>query len=225
MPASRLAPIPDKLSSAEGAAVWMQYMTAYGALVMHGKVGPGDFVLVPAASSSVGLAAMEMVKDAGATAIAATRRGNKREALLAAGADHVIATEEEDLPARGREITGGKLARLVFDPVGGPFMEKLLAATAPGGTVFVYGALSSEPTPFPLMQALGKSVRMQGYTLMDVSENPQALETAKRYIVERLEDGRLRPKIARTFPLAQTVEAYRFLASNEQVGKVVITVP
>ncbi len=225
VPVSQLAPIPEKLSSAEGAAVWMQYMTAYGALVMHGKAGKGDFVLITAASSSVGLAAIQIAKAAGAVAIATTRRGDKREALLAAGADFVIATEEEDLPARVGEITGGKLARIVFDPIGGPMMEKLAGAAAHGGTIYLYGVLSPEPTPFPVMLAMGKSLRIQGYTLFDIVADAGEFEAAKRYIVEGLEEGRLFPKVARTFPLEQTVEAYRFLASNQQIGKVVITVP
>ncbi|MGA7352443.1 MAG: alcohol dehydrogenase catalytic domain-containing protein, partial [Acidobacteriaceae bacterium] len=100
VPASVLGGYPEKLSPAEGAAVWMQYLTAWGALVHHGKVTAGDFVLLPAASSSVGLAAIQIVKDAGATAIAATRTSRKKKELLELGADYVIATEEEDLPAR-----------------------------------------------------------------------------------------------------------------------------
>lgn len=225
VPAAMLAAFPAKLSAAEGAAVWMQYLTAYGALVMHGKVGAGDFVLITAASSSVGLAAIQIAKAEGATAIATTRHSNKRDALLAEGADYVIATEEEDLAARVGEITGGKLARVVFDPVAGSFVEKLAEATAPGGTIFVYGLLSMEPTPFPLMQAMGKGLRMQAYTLHEVSRNPAEFERAKQYVRERLEDGRFHPKIAKTFPLDQSVEAYQYLASNQQIGKVVITVP
>ncbi len=225
VPADRLAAFPDRLSAAEGAAVWMQYLTAYGALVMHGKVGTGDFVLITAASSSVGLAAIQIVKAEGGIAIATTRHSDKKQALLDEGADFVIATEEEDLAARVKEITGGKLVRLVFDPVAGPFVEKLAEITAHGGTIFEYGALSMEPTPFPLMPALGKGLRIQGYTLHEVAENPAEFEKAKQYVRDRLNDGRFHPKIAKSFPLDQTVEAYEYLASNQQIGKVVITVP
>ena len=225
VPANMLVPVPEKLSSAEGAAVWMQYLTAYGPLVLHGKVGKGDFVLITAASSSVGLAAIQITKAQGAVSIATTRRGNKRDALLAAGADHVIATKEEDLVARVKEITSGKLARIVFDPVAGKFVETLAEATAPGGTIFEYGSLSMEPTPFPLMQSIGKGLVMRGSTLMSVVADPEVFTTAKQYVIERLEDGRFYPKISKTFPLEQSVEAYQYLASNQQVGKVVITVP
>ncbi len=225
VPANMLAAIPEKLSSAEGAAVWMQYLTAYAPLVLQGKVGEGDFVLITAASSSVGLAAIQIVKAQGAVSIATTRRGNKRDALLAAGANYVIATEEEDLPARVKEITGGKLARIVMDAIAGKFVETLAEATAPGGTIFVYGLLSMEPTPFPVRQAAGKGLMMRWSGISGVVADPQAFATAKQYVVERLEDGRFHPKLAKTFPLEQSVEAYQYLASNEQIGKVVITVP
>lgn len=225
VPASALGEYPPKLSAAEGAAIWMQYLTAYGALVQAGGVKAGDFVSIPAASSSVGLAAIQIVKDQGATAIATTRGSNKRAELLALGADHVIATGEEDYVARVKEITGGKGVRLTFDPVAGPFVEKLAAAAATGGIIFEYGALSPEPTPFPLFTALVNSLSLRGYILLEVTRDPEVLEKAKKYVVDRLADGRFVPKIAKTFPLAQTVEAYQYLESNQQVGKVVITVP
>ncbi len=225
VPVEALGEYPANLTAIQAAAIWMRYMTAYGALVHLGGLKAGDFVSIPAASSSVGLAAIEIVRDAGATAIAVTRTSAKRAELLALGAAHVIASEEEDYGSRVREITGGQGVRLTFDPVAGPFVEKLAAAAAPGGILFVYGALSLAPTPFPLFAALGKGLSMRGYTLLEITLNPKLLEGAKKYIFDRLADGRFVPKIARTFPFAQTVEAYRYLESNQQVGKVVITVP
>ncbi len=225
VPLYSLGEYPAKLSPSQGAAIWMQYTTAYGALVMHAAIGKGDFVLITAASSSVGLAAIEICKAEGATSIATTRTSSKRQELLSFGADAVIASEEEDLPARVKEITGGKLARVVFDPIAGPFVETLAAATAPGGTMYEYGALSMQPTPFPLMAAMGKGISLRGYTLMEVFTDPARLKTAREYVVERLADGRFSPKIAKSFPLDQAADAYQYLASNQQVGKVVITVP
>jgi NADPH:quinone reductase-like Zn-dependent oxidoreductase len=137
----------------------------------------------------------------------------------------VVASEEEDYVARVQEITGGKGARLTFDPVAGPFVEKLAAAAAAGGTVFEYGALSAAPTPFPLFAGIGKGLSIRGYRLREVTGNARLLEVAVKYVFERLADGRFVPKIAKTFPFRETVEAYRYLESNQQVGKVVITVP
>lgn len=225
VPAETLGEYPAKLSPIEGASIWMQYLTAYEPLVKIGAVKPGDFVSIPAASSSVGLAAIQIVKAEGGVSIAATRRSNKRAELLALGADHVIATEEEDYVARVNEITGGKGVRITFDPVAGPFVEKLAEASANGAIIFVYGLLSGQPTPFPLRPAFTKGLTLRGYTLHELRSDPAALAKAKKYVVDRLTDGRFVPKIAKTFPFAQSIQAYQYLESNQQVGKVVITVP
>ena len=221
VPVTALAELPASLSVVEAAAVWMQYATAYGALVYFGKVGPGDFVILPAASSSVGLAAIQIVKAQGGVAIAATRTSAKRAELLALGADHVIATEEEDFAARVAEITGGKGARIVFDPVGGDYVNTLAQATAEEGTIFLYGMLSGKLPTYP-MAAFGKGVALRSYTLHEMVRL-ERLEPMKKYIYDHLADGSFKPKIAKTFPLAETVEAYTYLESNQQVGKVVIT--
>jgi NADPH:quinone reductase-like Zn-dependent oxidoreductase len=224
-PAATLGEYPAKLSPVEGAAVWMQYLTAYGALIAIAHLAKGDFVVIPAASSSVGIAATEIAKVEGAFSIATTRTSDKKAELLSLGADQVIATEEEDIVARVKEITGGKGARVIFDPVAGPFLEKLAEAAAMGGMVFEYGWLSMQPTPFPLFTALGKGLTIRGYSLLEITGNPAKLPAAKKYVYDRLADGRFHPKVARTFPFAQTVEAYKYLESNAQVGKIVITVP
>jgi NADPH:quinone reductase-like Zn-dependent oxidoreductase len=223
VPADALGEYPAKLSAVDAAAIWMQYLTAYGALVTFGNVKPGDFVIITAASSSVGLAAIQIVKEEGAIPIAATRRSNKRAELLALGAAQVIATEEEDIAQKVNEITGGKGARLIFDPIAGPGVEKLVDAAAYHGILFVYGGLSGEPTPFP-RNAFLKGLSVRAYTLHELRHDPELLKTAKQYVFDRLADGRFHPKIAKTFPLAQSVEAYQYLESNQQVGKVVITV-
>ncbi len=223
-PIHALAEYPANISPAEAAASWMQYVTAYGALIEVGKLAQGDYVLITAASSSVGLAAIQLAKAEGAISIATTRTSQKKNELLELGADHVIVTEEEDLVARVLEITGGKGARLIFDPIAGPLLEQLAAAAAHSGIIFEYGFLSGAATPFPLLPVLVKAVSIRGYMLMEVTTVPEKLAAAKKYVFDRLKDGRFRPKIARTFPLAQIVEAYQYLESNVQVGKVVITV-
>jgi NADPH:quinone reductase-like Zn-dependent oxidoreductase len=224
-PFSALGEYPEKLSPVEGAAIWMQYLTAYGGLIAVAHLSQGDFVVIPAASSSVGIAAIEIAKAERAVSIATTRKSTKKAELLSLGADHVIATEEEDTVARAKEITGGKGARVIFDPVAGPFLQTLAEAAAVGGIVIEYGGLSMQPTPFPLQTALRKALTVRGYVLMEVTRDPEKLAKAKTYVFDRLEDGRFRPKIAKVFPFAQTVEAYQYLESNAQVGKVVITIP
>jgi NADPH:quinone reductase-like Zn-dependent oxidoreductase len=102
-PVAALGDYPAKLSPAEGAAVWMQYLTAYGALIAIAHLAKGDFVVIPAASSSVGIAATQIAKAEVAISIATTRKSNKKAELLSLGADHVITTEEEDIVARVQE--------------------------------------------------------------------------------------------------------------------------
>jgi NADPH:quinone reductase-like Zn-dependent oxidoreductase len=224
VPASLLGEYPTRLSPIEAAAIWMQYVTAYGALVTFGNLKADDFVVIPAASSSVGLAAIQITKAEGATAIATTRTATKRAELLSLGADHVIVTDEEDLVQRVKQITSGAGARLIFDPVAGPFVEKLAEAAAPEGMIFEYGLLSMQPTPFPLLTALPKGITIRGYTLFEIVRDPKRLQVAKKYIFDGLQNGQLQPKIAKTFPLAQVVQAYQYLESNAQIGKVVVTV-
>lgn len=224
VPAYALAAYPEKLSAVEATSIWMQYLTAYGALVHYAHITTGDFVLITAASSSVGLAAIEIAKAEGAVSIATTRTSQKKAELLALGADHVIPTDEEDLVGRVNQITGGKGARVIFDPVAGPGIEKLAQAAAHGGTIFEYGALAAQSTPFPLFAALSKSLKIQGYTLFDIVAVPESRAKAQRYIFERLKQGHFKPRIAKTFPLAQIVEAHRYMESNQQIGKIVVTV-
>lgn len=224
VPAALLVKHPASLGWTEAAAVWMQYVTAWGALIEIAGLGAGDTVIVTAASSSVGLAAIQIAKSVGAVAIATTRSHAKRDALLAAGANHVIATDHEDLPARVREITGGKGARVAFDPVVGAMLPKLAEALAPHGMLFEYGALNLEATPFPLFPVLGKMLTVHGYQYKQIVGDAARLERAKRFILDGLASGALKPVIDRTFTLDRIVDAHRYLESNQQFGKIVVTV-
>ncbi len=224
VPADALAKYPAKLSYEEGTSIWMQYLTAYGALVHFGKIAKGDVVLITAASSSVGLAAIEIAKAEGATSIAVTRTAEKKAELLSLGADHVIVTNDEDLVARVKEITGGKGARLTFDPIGGPILAQLAEAAAYQGIIFEYGALSGDKTPLPLFTALSKSLTFRGYTLFEINAVPELRAAGERYVFEKIESGAFKPRIAKTFPLSEIVEAHRYMESNQQIGKIVVTV-
>ena len=224
VPARHLVKHPENISFGVAAASWMQYVTAWGALIEQAKLSTGDFVIITAASSSVGIAAFQIAKAVGATIIATTRTRAKRQALMEHGADHVVVTDEEDLVARVMELTSGVGARVVFDPVAGPSFIPLTESMAHGGILLVYGALSTEPTPFPLFTVLGKSLTLKGYLNGEITNNEAALARAKAFITKGLSSGQLKPVIARTFPLEQIQEATRFLESNAQIGKVVVNV-
>jgi NADPH:quinone reductase-like Zn-dependent oxidoreductase len=225
VPSDALASLPGNLSFEEGASVWMSYLTAYGALIEHGELQKGQHVLITAASSSVGYSTLQIVRAAGGVSIATTRKPEKAEMLRRGGADHVIVTEKEDLAARVMEITKGQGADLIFDAVAGPAVEALAAAAAQEATIFVYGILSMAPTPFPLMVALPKGLNLRGYTLFEIVSVPERMERAKKYIYDGLKSGALWPVIDRIFrPLESIVEAHRYLESNQQSGKIVVTV-
>jgi NADPH:quinone reductase-like Zn-dependent oxidoreductase len=224
VPAYAVAAYPGNLSPVEGAAIWMQYLTAFGALIEFGQLQKDASVLITAASSSVGLAAIQITKFVGALAIATTRGAGKKSFLMGAGADHVIVTDEEDLVEKAMSITSGKGVNVVFDPVAGPLLEKLADAAAPGARIFEYGALSPAPAAFPLFPALAKGLTVRGYTLFEIVRDPEKLARGKRFVYDGIESGALKPIIDRTFHLESIVEAHRYMESNQQKGKIVVTV-
>jgi NADPH:quinone reductase-like Zn-dependent oxidoreductase len=222
VPARSLLAAPPGLSPVEAASIWMQYLTAMAILeVTHATVG--DHVIIRAASSSVGLAAIQLANWAGATPIAATRRSDKRQALLEHGAAHVIATEESDLVAEVMKITGGKGARIVFDPVGGPYVETLANAMAVDGTLFIYGGLSGQPTMHPHWQAAFKNLSIRGWVASTIWNHAERFARAQDLVLRGLAAGKLKPVIAKNFRLDEIVEAHRYLESNQQMGKIVVT--
>jgi NADPH:quinone reductase-like Zn-dependent oxidoreductase len=224
-PARAVVKHPESLSWEEAAATWMQFVTAWGALIDIAKLSKGDAIVIPAASSSVGLAAIQTALSVGARPIALTRTGKKVAELIEAGATHVIASEEQDLVREILNLTDGKGARVVFDPVGGPDFAKLAQATKTNGIIFLYGLLSSLPAPFPTFEVLGRHLTIRGYELFEVTTDDQQLANAKRFIVDGLASGVLRPRVGKTFPLSQIVEAHRYMEANAQIGKIVVTVP
>ncbi|HET6971193.1 MAG TPA: zinc-dependent alcohol dehydrogenase family protein, partial [Phenylobacterium sp.] len=215
---------PQNLTWEEAAAAWMQYLTAYGALIEVAGLKAGEFVAITAASSSVGLAAIQVARRVGARPIALTRTRQKRQALLDAGAEDVVAFHEEPLVARLAEITGEAGLRVAFDPIGGPLIIDLAEALSHEGLVIEYGALSPDPTPLPLLSVLTKSVAVRGFIYKEIVSHPGRLARAKAFILEGLESRALRPIIDRVFRLDQIVEVHRHLESNAQFGKIVVTV-
>jgi NADPH:quinone reductase-like Zn-dependent oxidoreductase len=215
---------PPSLSFVEAASVWMMFVTAYGALIEDARVTRGDFVVVPAASSSVGLAAIQLTNYAGATSIALTRTSEKRGKLLDAGAAHVIATDEVDRLAEVKRITAGKGARVVFDPVGGPAFAKLISALSFQGTAYVYGALSEEVTSLPLLEMIAKMVTVKAHNIWLTSGDKTRQKAAVDFVLKGFAAGALRPIIDRVFKFDEMAEVHRYLEKNAQFGKIVVTV-
>jgi NADPH:quinone reductase-like Zn-dependent oxidoreductase len=227
VPANALLKQPSGLGTPECASIWMQYLTAYGALVDISNIGAGDAVVITAASSSVGLAAIQIANHAGAVSIAVTRTIAKEAELRKIGAAHVIVTEKQTLETEVLRITGGKGAKVAFDPIGGPIVASLAAAIAFGGWLILYGNLSGQAqnTVFPFGPSAMKGFAMRGYLVFEIIRDPKRFERARLFIEEGLHAGWLKPIIAKTFPFDRIVEAHRYLEGNEQIGKVIVTVP
>lgn len=224
VPARAVVVRPEGMSAVEGATVWMAYMTAYGGLVQVGGLGAGDTVVLTAASSSVALAAIQVANRIGAVPLAVTRGAGKRRALLDHGAADVIVTESEDVVERVRAATGGRGAELVFDAVAGPGVMDLMKATADDGMILLYGMLSGLPTPFPGLDLGMPPIGMRSYTIRETMGREARRRQAEAFVLSGLKTGALRPVVDRTFELADIVEAHRYLESNVQFGKSVITV-
>jgi NADPH:quinone reductase-like Zn-dependent oxidoreductase len=223
-PAVMLVRLPQEQSFEAAAATWMAFLTAYGALVDIAEVRAGDHVVVTAASSSVGLAALQVIRASGATSIAVTRTAQKREALRLAGADHVVVADGADIADEILKITGASGPRVAFDPVGGAMVAPLATAAAVGGVIIGYGALDARPIMIPSTVMLGKRLTLRGYLVHEVVSDPARLEKAKAFVLQGLASGAFRPTIAKTFPFDAIAEAHAYLESNVQVGKLVVTV-
>jgi NADPH:quinone reductase-like Zn-dependent oxidoreductase len=215
---------PESLSFVEAASVWMMFITAYGALVFDAQVKTGDFVIIPAASSSVGLAAIQIANYAGATPIALTRTSEKKRQLLEAGAAHVIVTQEEDMLAEVMRITDGNGARVAFDPVGGPDFTKLIAALTFQGIAYIYGALSEDDTAIPVLEMIRKMPTVKGYSIRLVTGDAERRKVAVEYVTKGLASGALKPVIDRIFKFDDMVEVHRYLENSGQFGKIVVTI-
>lgn len=222
VPARALVHRPPSVDAVTGAAVWMPFLTAYGALTDIGRLRAGDHVVVTAASSSVGLAALQIARRTGAVPIATTNDPGKEQRLLDAGAALTLVPGRDDVTAAILEATGGRGAQMVFDAVAGPGIEDLAAATARDGIVFVHGSLSGQPTPLPGLNDM-RPVFTRPYTVFEITGPAERLDRARQYITSGLDTGAFVPVIDRTFPLGDIVAAHQYLEAGTQVGKIVVT--
>lgn len=223
-PAHAVVKHPQNLSFEQAAASWMMYVTAFGALVEYGNLKAGDHVLINAASSSVGLAAIQIARMRGAIPIAMTRTGDKRALLLEAGAAAVVASQEQSVAAEINRITADKGIQMAFDPVGGPGVAEIAKVMSDGAIFFQYGALDSRDLSVPVFAILGKHLTFRGYELFEITTDAEEMARAKAFVSEGLRTGALKPLIDKTFPLEQIADAQRYMESNGQVGKIVVTV-
>ncbi len=226
LPGEAVTNFPEHLDFPQAASIWMQYLTAYGAIVHDGQLQPGQTLLVTAASSSTGVAAVQIGKYIGAKVIATTRGASKMQFLLnEVGADHVIVTDEEDIAKQTMSFTDGKGADILLDPVSGPFIAKMVEAAGFRAKIYEYGTLYGETdASFPFTPAISKGLTIHTYTLYELFQQPEGLQEGIEFIKAGLASGKLSPIIDRKFSLDQIVEAHEYMESNKQKGKIVVTV-
>ena len=218
LPVAQVIRRPGGIDAVTGAALWVAYSTAYGGMIEAGGLLAGDHGVITAASSSVGLAAIQIANQLGAVPMAVTRTADKKQALLDAGAAHVIVAAHEDVGTAVKAATGGDGAAMVFDPIAGPGLIEVATAVRYGGTVVVYGWLDTRPALLPT----NWPIRVIGYIGTDSTMNLAARERILAFLDAGLRAGTIKPTIDHVFDFDDIVEAHRYLESSDQFGKIVV---
>lgn len=218
LPADRVVARPAGLDAVAAAALWVTYSTAYGGLVEKAGMRPGDRVLITAASSGVGLAAIQIANQIGAIPIAVTRSPAKVDALLAAGAATVIASDRDDTLAVTRELTDGAGVEIIADLVMGPGLADLARSARIGGTLVTIGWLDPRPAPFPM-----QPLTIHRYMSFEHTLDPTVVRRMAASFTAGLRTGALAPTVDRVFPLDEVVDAHRYVDGGSLLGKVVLT--
>lgn len=222
-PVATLQPLPDTLGFAEGAALRAAYLTAWVALVRLGRAEPGEWLVVHGAGGGVGLAAVDLGKALGLRVIAVASHPAKRAAIEWLHApDHVLAGPT-GLRETILDITGGRGADLVFDPVGGDVFDEACRITAFGGRLLVVGfaggRIASVGSNMPLIKGFSViGVRAGEYGRRFPERGREHLAAIHALAAE----GRIRPHVHAAVPLGQWREAYRAMERREVVGRTVI---
>ena len=223
LPPGALRPVPDGLSYPQAAAMGAAYHTAYVALVELGQLQAGQAVLVHGASGGVGLAACDLARSLGARVIAATHRGDKRDAL------GVIARPDATILNTGRfreevaELTGDRLCDLVFDPVGGDVFDESTRCVAFGGKLLVVGFVAGRIPEIAVNIPLIKGFSVVGVRAGEYARRfPERGRRIAAAIDELASAGKIAPHIDRILQLADWREAFQAMERGEIVGKIVL---
>ena len=225
VPAYNLLPMPDGMDFASAAAFGMTYGTSMHALKQRGNLQPGETLLVLGASGGVGLAAVEIGKAMGATVIAAASSAEKLEVARQAGADQLINYREQSLKDELKKLTGGKGVDVIYDPVGGPLFEEAFRCIAWNGRLLVIGFASGEIPALPANLPLLKGAALVGvFWGAFAQRQPQDNAANFQQLFAWHAEGKLKPLVSQTFPLARGGEAIDALGQRKAVGKVVVQV-
>ncbi|MFL5248233.1 MAG: NAD(P)H-quinone oxidoreductase [Myxococcales bacterium] len=227
VPAAQAMRIPRGLDFAQAAAIPEAFLTSWLNLFLIGHLSAGEAVVVHAGASGVGTAALQVCRGV-ARVVFATASQRKHEACLSLGATHVL--RREDVPLRLKDsvqqAAGGQGADLVFDLVGGAYLEANVAALARDGRLVCISTLSGSKATLDLGAVLYKRLSIVGSTLRsrNAEEKAKLVADFTAKGLPRFESGELRPVLAATFPLADAAQAHRRMESDDVVGKLVLLV-
>jgi len=221
--AARTLPLPQGMDFDTGAALMLTYCTSLHALKDVGNLQPGETLVVLGAAGGVGVSAIEVGKAMGARVIAAASTDDKLALCREIGADDTINYSTENLKDRINELTGGKGADMVYDPVGGAYTEQALRAIAWRGKLLVIGFAAGEIPKIPLNLALLKERQILGVYWGDSTKHdPEGHQANLRQLEAWFVDGRIKPVVSARFPLARGREAIELIANRGAKGKIVV---
>lgn len=221
-PAERAVPLPDAMPPEIAAGFQVAYGTSHLALTHRARLQPGETLVVLGAAGGVGLTAVEIGKLMGARIIACARGAAKLEAARAAGADHVLDTDNADLRAEIKALGG---ADVVYDPVGGDLFADVFRACNPEARVLVIGFASGKLPKLKPNHMLVKNIDVMGFYWGGyLAFRPKALTDSMAELMRWYAEGKLRPHISHVLPLEQTQEALDLLRDRKSTGKVVVRV-
>jgi NADPH2:quinone reductase len=223
--ATRLIRLPQKMDFVTGAAFLLTYGTTDHALRDRGALAAGETLLVLGAAGGVGLAAVEIGKALGARVIACASTDEKLAVCRDHGADATINYAAEDLRERIRALTEGRGADVIYDPVGGAYSEPAFRSIAWRGRHLVVGFAAGEIPKLPLNLALLKGASVVGVFWGDFARRePARFAESVAQLARWYDEGRLKPHVDETLPLASAREALKRMAERKVKGKLVLTV-
>jgi putative PIG3 family NAD(P)H quinone oxidoreductase len=217
--------VPSGMALHDAAGIPEVFITAWDALVVQGGLTSGRWAMVHAGASGVGTAAIQICKAIGAR-IVVTCSGGKVAACRALGADVVVDYGTQDFVAEVATATGGAGVDVILDVIGGDYVERNVASLAIKGHIIQVGVMAGKPVPFNVGLLLGKRASITG-TVLRARPLEEKIAISQRFAAEMLplfSTGQLKPVIDSTYSFADIAKAHEYMASNANVGKIVITV-
>ena len=222
-PAKLCMPLPAGFGSVDAAAFIMTYATSHHALLDRGQLKAGETVLVLGAAGGVGTAAIQIAKASGARVIAAASTQEKCDLCAAQGADATINYNKDNFRERLKELTEGKGPDVIYDPVGGDYAEPAFRSIAWRGRYLVVGFAAGPIPALPWNLALLKGASIVGVFWGDFSRRESAANTAMmQELAQWYGQGKIKPVIHKTMPMAELKQAYTEMGSRGVMGKLVM---